>query len=86
MKCKDLISWSRINLQVDKAFSGCENIGCVWAPEMIYDEYRDRIMLYFTLRFKHGLMKATNFLSPWSIIYLTQKDAENLTEYWNDKQ
>ena len=57
MKSKDLINWERTNLRVDKAFPGWENIGCAWAPEMIYDENKDRIMLYFTLRFKNGLNK-----------------------------
>lgn len=55
MKSSDLINWSRTNLRVDKAFPGWENIGCAWAPEMIYDESCDRIMLYFTLRIKNGL-------------------------------
>lgn len=55
MKSKDLINWSRTNLHIDKAFPGWENIGCAWAPEMIYDESKDRIMLYFTLRIKNGL-------------------------------
>jgi len=55
LKSSDLINWSRTNLRVDKAFSGWENLGCVWAPEMIYDENKGNIMLYFTLRIKNGL-------------------------------
>ncbi len=55
MKSTDLINWSRSNLSISDAFLGWENIGCAWAPEMIYDENRDRIMLYFTLRIKNGL-------------------------------
>ena len=27
------------------------DIGCAWAPEMIYDEARKKTMLYFTMRF-----------------------------------
>lgn len=57
MKSTNLIEWTRTNLRVDKAFSGWENIGCAWAPEMIYDEHKDRIMLYFTMRIKNGLNK-----------------------------
>lgn len=57
MKSRDLINWQRTNLRVDKAFPGWQNIGCAWAPEMIYDEERGQVMLYFTLRFKNGLNK-----------------------------
>jgi len=55
MKSNDLIHWSRTNLRVDTAFPGWEGIGCAWAPELIYDEAADRIMLYFTMRFGNGL-------------------------------
>lgn len=51
MKSKDLINWSRANLRVDTAFAGLENIGCAWAPELIYDEAKGKIMMYFTMRF-----------------------------------
>ncbi|SHF23898.1 hypothetical protein SAMN05444362_104251 [Dysgonomonas macrotermitis] len=54
MKSKDLINWSRINLDVSKSFPGLEDIGCAWAPEIIYDEDQDRLMLYFTMRFGNG--------------------------------
>lgn len=55
MKSKDLINWSHILLRIDKAFPDWEKIGCAWAPELIYDERKDRIMMYFTLRFGNGL-------------------------------
>ena len=55
MKSKDLINWSHTLLRVDKSFLGWENIGCAWAPELIYDEHIDKVMVYFTLRFKNGL-------------------------------
>ncbi len=55
MKSNDLINWTRHNLRVDTAFPGYKDIGCAWAPEMIYDEGRSAIMLYFTMRFKNGL-------------------------------
>lgn len=55
LKSRDLIHWTRSNLRVDKAFSGWEDIGCAWAPELIYDEKVGKIMIYFTLRFKNGL-------------------------------
>lgn len=51
MKSPDLIHWSHTVLRVDKAFSELANIGCAWAPEMIYDDAKGKIMLYFTMRF-----------------------------------
>ena len=51
MKSPDLIHWSHTVLRVDQAFPELTNIGCAWAPEMIYDEAKGKIMLYFTLRF-----------------------------------
>lgn len=54
MKSVDLIHWSRTILRVDKAFPGLEDIGCAWAPETIYDSVRQKMMVYFTMRFKNG--------------------------------
>lgn len=51
MKSRDLINWSHQVLRVDKAFPELANIGCAWAPELIYDEDKKRIMMYFTIRF-----------------------------------
>lgn len=56
LKSRDLIHWSHTVLRVDKAFPELANIGCAWAPEMIYDEAKGKIMLYFTIHF--GLDKA----------------------------
>ncbi|MFT3739249.1 MAG: glycoside hydrolase family 43 protein [Breznakibacter sp.] len=55
MKSKDLINWSHTLLRVDKAFPGWEKTGCAWAPELIYDEVKGQMMIYFTLRFGNGL-------------------------------
>jgi hypothetical protein len=49
LKSPDLIHWSHTVLRVDKAFPELANIGCAWAPEMIFDEVRGKIMMYFTL-------------------------------------
>lgn len=57
MKSADLVHWTHTVLRVDQAFPGLEDIGCAWAPEMIYDEARKKIMLYFTMRFKNGANK-----------------------------
>ena len=57
MKSKDLIHWSHTVLRVDQAFPELADIGCAWAPEMIYDEVKKKTMLYFTMRFGAGVEK-----------------------------
>ncbi len=54
MKSKDLIHWTHSILDIQKAYPEL-NVGCVWAPELIYD--KDRIMIYFTMRKGNGLTK-----------------------------
>lgn len=54
MKSSDLIHWSHLILRVDKAFPDLDSIGCAWAPEMIYDEAKNKIMIYFTMRYGAG--------------------------------
>jgi hypothetical protein len=54
MKSKDLINWSHTVLRVDKSFDGLSEIGCAWAPELIFDEQKDKMMIYFTMRFGNG--------------------------------
>ena len=57
LKSPDLIHWSHTVLRVDKAFPQFENIGCAWAPELIYDEQQHKIMIYFTMRLGVGKEK-----------------------------
>jgi hypothetical protein len=57
MKSPDLLNWSHSVLRVDKAFPGLDSIGCAWAPELIWDNNRKKMMIYFTMRFKNGLNK-----------------------------
>ncbi|WDF67051.1 glycoside hydrolase family 43 protein [Sphingobacterium oryzagri] len=57
MKSKDLIDWSHVLIRVDKSFPGWEDIGCAWAPQLIYDDVKRQTIVYFTLRFKNGLNK-----------------------------
>lgn len=51
MKSRDLINWTHTVLRVDKAFPELGDIGCAWAPELIYDEKEKKTMMYFTMRF-----------------------------------
>ncbi|WP_443937738.1 glycoside hydrolase family 43 protein [Pedobacter sp. MW01-1-1] len=57
MKSKDLINWTHSVLRVDKSFPELADIGCAWAPELIYDEDQKKMMIYFTMRFGKGLDK-----------------------------
>jgi predicted GH43/DUF377 family glycosyl hydrolase len=54
MKSINLVDWSHTDLRVDQAFPGLTNIGCVWAPETIYDAEKGKMMIYFTMRYGHG--------------------------------
>ncbi|GAB3010825.1 hypothetical protein GCM10027051_11060 [Niabella terrae] len=57
MKSQDLLHWSHQVLRIDTLFEGWEQIGAAWAPELIYDTARQRIMIYFSLRFGNGLTR-----------------------------
>lgn len=57
MKSFDLINWSRSNFLFDVGFDGFDDIGCAWAPQVIYDQEEDKMMVYFTMRMGHGLTK-----------------------------
>jgi hypothetical protein len=54
MKSKDLVHWSHTIMNVDEAFPGLQDIGCAWAPELIYDQDKKKMMIYFTMRFGNG--------------------------------
>ncbi len=51
MKSTDLIHWSRANIDFSKLSSKYGKVGCVWAPEVIYDDEAKKMMVYFTMRF-----------------------------------
>ena len=50
MKSPDLINWSRTNLRFDSIAPEYAGIGCVWAPETIYDPETKSLMIYYTSR------------------------------------
>jgi beta-xylosidase len=57
MKSWDLIHWTRANIRFDQLSAGLNEIGCVWAPEITYNEEKGKLMLYFTMRYKNGTNK-----------------------------
>jgi hypothetical protein len=57
MKSTDLINWSHSDFRIDKAFDETKEVGCIWAPETIYDPAKNKMMVYFTMRIAHGPTK-----------------------------
>ena len=51
MKSFDLVNWTRANVHFDEISREYGDVGCVWAPETIYDEAAGKLMIYFTMRF-----------------------------------
>lgn len=57
MKSWDLINWKRANIRFDKLTAGLSEIGCAWAPEVIYDKRKGKLMIYYTMRFRNEANK-----------------------------
>lgn len=55
MKSRDLIHWTRANINITQLDSTLAEAGCAWAPETAYDEETGRMMLHFTMRFGNGV-------------------------------
>lgn len=53
MKSWDLINWKRANIRFDEISSAYSEIGCAWAPEIIFDEKKGKLMIYYTMRFQN---------------------------------
>lgn len=54
MKSEDLINWKRTNIDFSKLPQQPDmdwsEVGCVWAPETVYDDETGKLMLHFTTR------------------------------------
>jgi hypothetical protein len=55
MKSWDLINWTSSDFRIDKAFPDLAEIGCSWAPAMIYDEEKGKMMISFTMKMGRGV-------------------------------
>ena len=38
-----------------------KEIGCAWAPETIYDESKNKLIIYYTMRFGNGQKRTSYF-------------------------
>lgn len=52
LKSTDLVNWKSSVVNIQKAFSGNENLKRVWAPQTIYDAKAGKYMIYFSMQ--HG--------------------------------
>ncbi|MEO6003093.1 MAG: glycoside hydrolase family 43 protein [Opitutus sp.] len=53
MKSWDLVHWTHSDFRVDLAFPELGDIDSAWAPETTYDPERQRMMVYFTIRYNN---------------------------------
>lgn len=53
MKSWDLVDWKRTNIRFDELSAQFKEVGCVWAPQTIYDEEKGKMMIYFTMRYRN---------------------------------
>ncbi|KRT17837.1 beta-xylosidase [Pedobacter ginsenosidimutans] len=54
LKSADLKVWRHQSIRIDQSFPELSQIGCAWAPEIIFDEKLKQPMVYFTMRFGNG--------------------------------
>ncbi len=57
MKSSDLKHWTHTNLDFQRLGGQWSEVGCVWAPEICYDEERDKLFLHFTTRTGTGVTR-----------------------------
>jgi hypothetical protein len=55
MKSWDLVHWTNSDFRIDKAFPELAEIGCSWAPAMIYDDEKGKMMISFTMKIGRGV-------------------------------
>jgi hypothetical protein len=55
MKSWDLIHWTHSDFRIDNAFPELAEIGCCWAPAMLFDEEKGKMMISFTMKLGRGV-------------------------------
>ncbi len=55
MKSWDLIHWTHSDFRIDKAFPDLAEMGCCWAPAMIFDGTKAGMMISFTMKIGRGV-------------------------------
>ncbi|GEN77236.1 family 43 glycosylhydrolase [Chryseobacterium hagamense] len=54
MQSKDLINWTSHALDIQKTYTGNEDLKRVWAPQTIYDRQTGKYMIYFSMKNGNG--------------------------------
>ena len=57
MKSYDLVNWTHTIYHPGEAFEKFADAGCFWAPQMIWDEAKGKMLVTFTTRFGKGRNK-----------------------------
>ena len=51
MKSTDLVHWTSSIVNIQKKYSGQENLKRVWAPQTIYDKHAGKYMIYWSMKY-----------------------------------
>jgi len=54
MKSDDLVNWTSSVINMQKKYSGQEDLHRVWAPQTIYDDSAKKYMVYFSMQHANG--------------------------------
>ncbi len=83
MKSYDLINWTRSNVRIADLFpEKFGDVGCVWAPQTVWDDREQRPMIYFTMRIGNGKTKLYYAYTDYDFTTLVTEPKE-LFEYPN---
>lgn len=52
MKSWDLINWKHTSVRLDSLSAGLKEMGCAWAPEVVYDDEAGKLMIHYAMRFR----------------------------------
>lgn len=80
MKSADLINWSHNRVRLDSLFpEDYGEIGCVWAPQTIYDADAGKMMVYFTIRVRGEKLPGGNPADKKTRLFFAYADDEFTT-------
>lgn len=57
MKSWDLIHWKHTAVRLDTLTAGLGEMGCAWAPEVVYDEEKGKLMVHYAMRFRNETLR-----------------------------
>lgn len=54
LKSCDLVNWTHSSINIQKKYSGQENLKRVWAPQTIYDPKKKKMLIYWSMQHGNG--------------------------------